>query len=168
MQFPKKRQHEIFKKFDTGPIYLTQEGLEKLSTKLVRLKASIPALAEEAGRTAAYGDRSDNAEYKDAKANLRRTSWSILSIEDQLKRVKIIDPSQNTSNTIQLGSTVTLEINGTKKTFQILGAQETNPTQGSISNESPLGTALIGHAKGEEVTIKTLRGEQKYKILEIK
>ncbi len=167
MQLP-KRKSDIFKKYDTGPVYLTENGLKNLQIKLARLKQAVPSLAEEAGRTAAYGDRSDNAEYKDAKANLRRTSWSILSIEDQLKRVQVIKPEENISGTIQLGSTVILETNDSKITFQILGPQETNPTKGCISNESPLGAALIGHKKNDEIIIKTPSGEQKYKILEIK
>ncbi len=168
MQFPKKRNSEIFRKYDTGPIYLTAEGLERLHAKLERLRKELPALAVEAGRTAAYGDRSDNAEYKDAKANLRRTSWSILSIENQLKRVKVIDPSQNTTGIVELGSTVVLEVEGKQKTFQILGSHEANPSRGAISNESPLGVALISRKKGETITIETLRGEQKYKILDIR
>ena len=91
-----------------------------------------------------------------------------MSIEDQLKRVEIIKPEKNISGTIQLGSTVVLKINEVQKTFQILGPQETDPKNNRISNESPLGAALMGHKEGDEIIIKTIRGEQKYKILEIK
>jgi len=125
-------------------------------------------LAAEAARTAAYGDRSDNAEYKQAKGNLRHAHWNILSIEDQIKRAILIPSGLNASGTVRLGSTVILEANEKQKKFEILGPHETDPTHGRISHESPLGAALIGHGHGDVVRIKTEKGFQEYRILEIR
>ncbi|HEY5220545.1 MAG TPA: transcription elongation factor GreA [Candidatus Paceibacterota bacterium] len=154
------------------PVYLTPEGVKRLKGRLERLKHSLPAVIEEAGRTAAYGDRSDNAEYKEAKGILRRTRGQILNIEDQLKRVVEIPAGADEAGKVRLGSTVVLEIkkgsDSTRKTFRIVGSSETDPTRGRISHTSPLGAALIGHAKDDTATIQTPGGKQEYYILEVK
>lgn len=149
-------------------MHLTPEGLARLQAKLERLQKSVPHLVSEAARTAAYGDRSENAEYKDAKATLRRTYRQISGIEDQLKRVAVINVEKNASGVIQLGSTVVVESKkGLRKTFQILGSQESSPAEGRISYQSPLGAALIGHAAKDTVVVKTGNGTQEYRIIEI-
>lgn len=167
MQIP-RRKSEALRRKDEGPFYITEEGLEQLKRKLARLKAALPGYIEETMRTAAYGDRSDNAEYKDAKATLRRTRYQIFDIGEQIKQAVIIKSGVNASGKIGLGSIVTVEINGKKKTFQILGSQETNPTEGRISYKSPLGAALLGHVAGDKVSIPTKSGLQEYIILEIR
>ncbi len=156
------------KKYDDEPIYFTEEGFTRLKEKLACLKRDLPGFIVEAQRTAAYGDRSDNAEYKDAKSTLRRTQFQILSIQEQLKRVVVIAESLNASGKVQLGSTVVLGVGGVQKIFQILGPRETDPTRGRISHESLLGAALLGHVAGDVVTIKTTRGSQSYHILEVR
>ncbi len=166
MQLPKRRSEKL-KIYDEGPIYLTADGLARLKETLERMKRELPALAAEAERTAAYGDRSDNAEYKDAKANLRRTSWGILGIQEQLKRVVIIPSGSSATGAVQLGSTVTLETGGAEKTFRILGPRETDPGAGAISHESPLGKALVGHVVNDTVTITVGSGERTYRILKV-
>ncbi len=168
MQFPHRRTSELFKKRDDGPVHLTEEGLRRLKERLAEVKKSLPHLIEETVKAAAYGDRSENFEYKDAKANLRRANGQILSIQDQLKRVVLIKPGVNSAGRVQLGSTVVLEVNGEGKAFQILGSHETNPAEGRISFESPLGVALMNHVKGETVTIQTASGLQKYRIIEVR
>lgn len=168
MQFPKKRKSDELRKQDDGPIHLTEEGFKHLQEKLERLKRTLPDFINETQRTAAYGDRSDNAEYKEAKSILRRTHWQILSIQDQIKRAVIIVSGLNAFGTVQLGSTVVLDIDGLQKTFQILGSHETNPAKGRISHQSPLGAALMNHAKGDTVTVQTASGAKKYRILEIR
>lgn len=170
---PKRRWQKIASLDDNGPIPLTPQAHARLKERLIRIKASIPALAAEAGRTADYGDRSDNAEYKEAKSLLRRANGNVLRIEDQLKRVVEIGAGDGAGSmgTIQLGSTVVLESPGPKPhrfTFRILGPYETDPGAGRISHKSPLGAALIGRAKGDAVTIKTELGQREYRILDIK
>lgn len=172
-----KRVAEELQNKEYEPFHITEKGLNLLREKLVRLKRALPDRIEEVRRTAAYGDRSENDEYKTAKAALRRTNWQILSIEDQIKRVAIIRSGFGASGTIQIGSTVVLEAespeyprgtDGTKKIFQILGPHETNPAKGRISYQSPLGAALMNHAKGDIVTIQAGSGSRAYRILEIR
>lgn len=156
------------RKRDTGPVYLSQEGLTHLENQLARLKRELPEFSAEAARTAAYGDRSDNAEYKDAKGRLRRTQWRILEIQDELKRVVVIPSGPSATGTVQMGSTVVIEMNGSQKTFEILGPRETDPDRGRISFQSPIGTALLDHKQGDVVTVKTANGSREYRILEVK
>lgn len=152
-----------------GPIHLTKEGFKRLNEQLTQLKKEMPGLIDETQRTAAYGDRSDNAEYKEAKSTLRRAQGRILRIESQIRRAVIIDPKRNISGTVQLGSTVVVEINGLQKTFQILGPHETDPSAGRISHKSPLGAALINHREGDIVIFNSPSGgsPKEYKIIEI-
>jgi transcription elongation GreA/GreB family factor len=156
------------------PVYLTPEGIKRLEARLARLKTSLPAVIEEAARTAAYGDRSDNAEYKEAKGILRRTHGQIFNIEDQLRRAVAIAPSTVSGDgdagarTIQLGSTVVLSSKGVTKTYRILGPSETDPSRGRISHTSPLGAALIGHSIGDVIVVQMPGGVQEYTIAEIK
>jgi transcription elongation GreA/GreB family factor len=164
MQISERNAAEARKR-DTGPVHLSKEGLKRLENQLTRLKRELPELIAETARTAAYGDRSDNAEYKDAKGRLRRTQWKILEIQDEIKRVVIIPIGPNMSGMIQAGSTVVVELNGTQKTFQILGSRETNPDRGRISFMSPLGAALMNHKKGDVVTVKTKNGPREYRII---
>lgn len=167
MQIPRRKSEELRRR-DEGPVYITEAGLKRLKEKMARLKAALPERIAEAQRTAAYGDRSENAEYKEAKGILRRTHWQILGIEDQIRRAALITPGSGASGAIQIGSTVVLGLDGKRKTFQILGSQEADPDRGRISNQSPLGAALLGHKKGDSVTVQTGRGSKQYQILEVR
>ncbi len=167
MQIPKRRS-DALRKNDDGPVFLTEDYLRKRKELLLRLKKSLPEIIAETQRTAAYGDRSDNAEYKEMKGRLRRTHRQILGMEDQIKRAVVINPERNASNTIHLGSTVVLEEKGIQKIFQIVGPQETNPSKNRISFQSPLGNALLEHKKDDVVVLKTENGARNYLILEIR
>ncbi len=166
MRLPTRR-HEKLKKYDDSLIYLTQEGFDRLKQKLERLKKSLPELIAETQRTAAYGDRSDNAEYKEVKSALRRTHWQILSTENQIKRTVVIKADQKKSGTAQIGSVVRLRSDNSEKTYRILGSQESDPTNGRISNESPLGKSIIGKKIGETAYVKTKNGIREYVVIEI-
>ncbi len=154
---------------ETGPVYLTVGGLENLKNRLLKLEKILPSLIEETQKAAAYGDRSDNAEYKEAKYNLRKTEGQILSIKDRLKRVVVINPDKNPADMVQIGSTVTLAKNdGSTRKFQILGRSETNPEDGFISNESPLGLAVLGKKIGDKFKFTLPNGTTiEYGILKI-
>ena len=154
---------------DNGPIYLTPDGILNLKKKLAGLEKSIPELAQEAGRTASYGDRSDNAEYKEAKRRLRGSQGQILKIKNQLKRAVIISSDSNKNGYVQIGSTITVQNkSGLNKTYRILGPEETNPEGGCISFKSPLGAALLNHMKGDVVEVSLPNGIEIYTILDIK
>lgn len=164
------------------PVYLSPEGIEKLRARFERLKKAIPGLAAETARTAAYGDRSDNAEYKQAKGALRYTHYEVARLDDQLKRAVAIEPGKNAEGTVRMGSTVVIvEIDvadvaggdadikkSLEKTYEILGPEEANPGKGRISHQSPLGMGLMNHVAGDVVAIKTANGSREYRIVEVR
>jgi transcription elongation factor GreA len=164
---------------DGEPVHLTPAGIARLEKELDDLKRRVPALAAETARTAAYGDRSDNAEYKQAKGALRFAHRRIFEIEQQLKRAVAIPAGSDADGKIRLGSTVVLELlkNGEKsagktttslKKYEIVGPAETDPTHGRISHKSPLGATLIGHKRDDEVELTTASGaKQKYRVIEV-
>lgn len=173
---PKRRWHKVHTLDDQGQIPLTPEAHARMKARLTKLKAQLPELAAEAGETAALGDRSDNAAYKEAKSLLRRAQRQIFTLEDQLKRVIEIRKSAR-SGRVELGSIVTLESygsgaddgGGAKKAvvFRIVGPFETDPAAGRISHKSPLGAALIGCAEGDIVHVHTAHGEIRYRVIRI-
>lgn len=167
MQIPKGRLEKL-KVRDESPIPMTEEALRRLHEKLVRLKEALPKLILDTKTAADYGDRSENAEYQAAKSKLRSTHRQILIIENQIKRAAVIKSGPNASGVIRLGSIVVLGVGGAEKTFQILGSYETDPDKGRISDQSPLGAALMNHKRGDVVTLKTGNGVLAYKVLEIR
>lgn len=147
--------------------HMTREKYEELKKKLEKWKKfSRPQAAEEVKRLAAFGDFSENAEYQIAKGRLRSLNQRILETEDILKRAEIIDKN-NGRDIVSIGSTVTIETGGKQRIYQILGSSETDPSQGIISNKSPIGSALIGRRVGDEVRISLQNKEVKYKIIKI-
>jgi transcription elongation GreA/GreB family factor len=174
---PKRRFHKIPTLDDHGPIPLTPEAHARMKARLARRTRELPALAQEAAETAALGDRSDNAAYQAAKSALRRAQREIFMLEDQLKRVVEIGAGPGADGRVALGSTVIIEpIDGAsdgaahahaRRTYRIVGPFETNPSQGNISHKSPLGAALLGHAQGEIVSLKTAEGTRMYRIIAV-
>ena len=162
MRLPTRR-HEKLKKYDDSLIYLTQEGFDRLKQKLERLKKSLPELIAETQRTAAYGDRSDNAEYKEVKSALRRTHWQILSTENQIKRTVVIKADQKKSGTAQIDRSSARSDNSEKPTESSI--PESDPTNGRISNESPLGKIIIGKI-GNRLR-QNKNGIREYVVIEI-
>jgi transcription elongation factor GreA len=146
---------------------LTEEKYNELQEKLEKLKKfSRPNAAVEVRRLAEMGDFSENAAYQIAKGRLRGINQRILDIEDHLKRAVIIKPSNNI-NKVQLGCKVTVEANNKLKTYLILGSAETNPAEGIISHNSPLGSALMGRKIGDMIKVELSNKEVEYKIVEI-
>lgn len=144
---------------------LTSEKAKELQDKLERLKNfSRPRAAEEVKRLAELGDFSENMEYQLAKGRLRGINEGILRLENQLKHAVLI-PSQKQTDTVGIGHTVTITNGKTEKAYLILGSSETNPQQGIISHNSPLGAALLGHKIGDSVKISN--NETVYKIIKI-
>jgi len=133
---------------------LTPAKLGELQEKLRQLKERRPRVAEEVKRLSETGDFSENAGYQTAKARLRGMNQRILELEEQTSHAEIIAPAEDTSR-VQLGHRVTVEINGTHATYQILGSSETDPSRGIISHHSPIGAALIGHRVGDVVSFRS-------------
>ena len=167
MQVPKRKSEQSVKR-ETGPLMITADGLARLERQLPRLQKTLPELIAEVERTKAHGDFSENAGYQDAKAALRRTYSRIDSVKDRIKRAVIIAQGPNESGQVRIGSTVILETGGKRHTFEILGPHEADPKHGRISDQSPLGLALLDHAVGDEIVLKLTSAEVCYRIVEIR
>lgn len=147
--------------------YLTKDGLTKLQAELELLihtrRKEIASRIQEAKE---LGDLSENAEYQEAKNEQAFNEGRIEELESTLRNVQIIKEHASGNGIIQVGSTVHAD-NGTKHTLQIVGSSEADPVKGKISNESPLGQALLGKRSGDEVVITTPRGQVTYKITQV-
>lgn len=144
---------------------LTKEGVEELTKELEQLIAERGPVAEKIKTAREFGDLSENAEYQSARQDQERLETRIAEVEHILNNVEIIAKPKG-DNKVQLGSTVTLK-NGTTKTFQVVGTVEADPLSGKISDESPIGQALLGKKLGDEVEIKTPAETATYKITDI-
>jgi len=152
-------------------IILTAEGLQKLQEELDELKTVHRKEVNDRIRQAKeYGDLSENAEYEDAKQEQAFIEGRILKLEGMIRNSRIIDESEYSTDEVHIGATVKVKDlkNNESYEFHIVGSAEADPTAKRISNESPLGRALLGHKKGETVDVSTPRGVVKYKIDGIK
>lgn len=145
--------------------HITLEGKAELEAELEELKGRRGQIAEKIANARDYGDLSENAEYDSAREEQGLVESRVAEIEDILQNADIIKPTK--SSTIKVGSTVVLK-NGAKVTYRIVGPVEADPLEGKISNESPIGSALMGKKVGDKVTIKTPKGETTYEVEEVK
>ncbi len=147
--------------------YLTTQGLEKLREELALLKTQKrPDAIKRIEEAKAMGDLSENAEYDDAKEAQDMIEQRIFQLEEMLKSYQLIDDVTD-SKKVRVGSTVVVEVNGKEKTYVIVGSNEADPVTGKISNESPLGQALLSLTPGKTVSVKTPAGETMYKVVSI-
>ena len=148
--------------------YFSPEGLEKLKRELNERETTIRAeIARRILDAKELGDLSENAEYAEARESQGMNEGRIQELQDIIKNAVVIGPNQQ-HKTVAIGSTVSVKFGGNERAFTIVGPAESNPIQGFISNESPLGMAFIGKKKGEEFEVSVPSGKMKYKILEIK
>jgi transcription elongation factor GreA len=151
-------------------IYLTQDGYNKINEELAYLKnVKRPELSVKLQKAIAEGDLRENADYKDAKEQQGFLEGRIMDLEDSLRRAQLIKDEGPTGK-VRIGSTVTMAEIGMEdevEVYRIVGVHEANPLDGLISNESPIGHALLGAKKGQVVTVMTPRGETKFKVLKI-
>ena len=150
---------------------LTPEGLAKLEQELDELRSVHRREVNDRIRQAKeYGDLSENAEYEDAKQEQAFIEGRILKLEAMIRNARLIDESEYVADEVHLGAVV--KVRELKKNepyeFSIVGSAEADPANHRISNESPLGRALMGHKKGTIVDVATPRGLVKYKIESIK
>ncbi len=146
---------------------LTQEGVDELEKELEELLAQRAPIAERIKTAREFGDLSENAEYTAARQEQERVEGRIAEIEHILQNVEFIKKPKGDSK-VQLGSVVKLQDGGGKtKEFQVVGTVEADPINGKISDESPIGQALLGKKEGEEVEIKTPIETSTYKIVDI-
>lgn len=149
----------------TKTVNLTKDGKAKLEAELAALKAERPAIAERIATARGFGDLSENEEYSAARNEQKIAETRILEIEDILKNAKII--RAKSGGKIGVGSTVKVKVNGKEQEFTIVGPVEANPLEGKISNESPIGKALLGLAAGETAELETPKGKNKYQIVAV-
>ncbi|MEO8104765.1 MAG: transcription elongation factor GreA [Candidatus Saccharibacteria bacterium] len=144
---------------------LTQEGVNELKAEVDALVAKRPIVAEAIRSAREMGDLSENAEYQTARQEQERNEARISELENILQSVEIIKKPSGGSK-VQLGSKVKLS-NGSVKEFQVVGTVEADPLNGKISDESPIGQALLGKKVGDSVEIKTPVETVTYQIIEI-
>lgn len=145
--------------------HLTQDGVTDLGAELKELIAQRGPVADAIKTAREFGDLAENAEYQSARQEQEKLEARIAEVEHILANVEVIAKPKGDSK-VQLGSTVTLK-NGDTKKFQVVGTVEADPLNGKISDESPIGRALLGKKLGEEVEIKTPAETATYKIVEI-
>jgi transcription elongation factor GreA len=150
-------------------VYLTPEGATDLQRELDTLmNERRPDLARKLAEAVAQGDLKENADYHDAKEQQAFVEGRINYLQNILRSAVIIT-STGSTEMVNVGSTVTIVEDGAddEETYVIVGAAEANPGEGKISNESPIGSALIGRNKGEKVRVRTPNGEIIFKIKKI-
>ncbi len=155
---------------DEKEILLTQEGYDNLEKELEYLKTEKRSEISERIKVAlGFGDLSENSEYDEAKNAQAANEIKIIELENKLRYARIIDESEINTKTVQVGNKVKiLDVEFDEELeYTIVGSTEVDLSQNKISNESPIGSALIGAKKGQEVEVQVPAGVMKYKILSI-
>lgn len=155
---------------------ITPEGLEKLQTELEYLTDTRRReVADRIRQAREFGDLSENAEYDDAKNEQYLLERRISELQRRVRSAKVVDPAEADSDSVDLGTRVTLRLVGKGKgkgkkgeqTFQIVGANESDPPSGKLSHSSPVGRAVLKRRVGEKVTVATPRGSTEYEIVNV-
>ena len=149
--------------------YLTGEGLAKLETELEHLRSvSRQEVAQRIQQAKEPGGTVDNAEYEVAKNEQAFIEGRILTLENMMKNAVLIPDDRKPSGKVEVGSEVTIKDSaGKEHTYTIVGSSEADPSQGKISNESPVGQALLGRKKGQQAKVQTPSGSIKYTVVKI-
>ncbi len=154
-------------------VLITKEGLTKLKTELSHFKSvRRKEVAKRLKEAISYGDLSENSEYEEAKNEQAFIEGRIIELEKMIDNAKIITEGvKSTDATVQIGTTVTVQNvtdNDDPETYTIVGSTEADPTANKISNESPIGSALLGKAKNDVIKVKVPAGMLEFKVLKIK
>jgi transcription elongation factor GreA len=155
----------------TKDVILTPEGLEKLQEELETLQTTRRReVAERIKEAREFGDISENSEYDDAKNEQAMVESRIAQLEDRLRAAQVIDKKDIATDTVRVGTLVHVKDEKTGKSvkYTIVGSAEADPAANRLSNESPVGRALMGHKRGEVVSVQVPRGPaRKLKITKI-
>lgn len=152
-------------------VILTAEGLKKLEEELEYLKSSKRGqVAERIKQAIDYGDISENSEYEDAKNEQAFVEGRIITLEKMLRNAKLIEEADIQTDVVTVGSRVLLKDleDGSEFEYTIVGSAEADPAQSKISNESPVGKAVLGQNKGAIIEVQVPVGKVQYQILDIK
>ena len=151
-------------------VILTQEGYDKIEKELEYLRTEKRTeIAERIKVALGFGDLSENSEYDEAKNAQAENEGKIAQLENKIRHAKIIDEAEIDTKTVQIGNTVKLyDVEFEEEVeYTIVGSTEVNLAENKISNESPVGAALLGKKKNDMVEVKTPGGIAKYKVLSI-
>lgn len=153
----------------TKKILVTTKGFQKLKDELDHLKnVKRKEVAERLKEAISYGDLSENSEYDEAKTEQSFVEYRITELEEQIKYAEVIEESSDSKGIVQVGSTVMLQKKGGEPhEYTIVGATESDPALHKISNESPVGAAILGKKKGEKVDVVAPGGTFVYEILNV-
>jgi len=162
----KKRRDFLKRGVVEDQILLTSKGFEKIQEELRALKTRRSQVAERIKTAREFGDLSENSEYEDAKNEQSFVEGRILELEEMLRRAKVM--AKNNTDKVELGSIVTLKMNGHTLSYTIVGVSESDPSSGKISIDSPIGHSLMGKGRGERAEIVTPIGKMFCQIIEIK
>ncbi len=155
---------------DDKEVLLTQEGYDKLEAELESLRTEKRAeIAERIKVALGFGDLSENSEYDEAKSAQAANEAKIAELENKLRHARVIDESEIDTKTVQVGNTVkVLDMEFDEEClYTIVGSTEVDLAENKISNESPIGVALLGAKKNQVVEVQAPAGVMKYKILSI-
>lgn len=152
-------------------VILTREGLEKLQAELEHLETEgRRQVADRIKEARDFGDISENSEYDDAKNEQAQIEARIIQLQDRIRSATVVDHDDVKGDVVMVGSTVSFtdEASGKAQTFTIVGSAEASPSEGKLSNESPVGKALVGGKLGSVVTVQLPKGDpRKLKITKI-
>ena len=152
------------------PNYLTPEGAEKLSEELRRLmNVERPKTVQEVADAAAQGDRSENAEYIYGKKKLREIDRRVRFLTKRLESAEIVKPGEQSGDVVRFGATVEVEDeDGNRRKYLLVGPDESDPAQGKLSFQSPMGRSLLKRKVGDVVVVKRPAGEIEVEILSVR
>lgn len=145
--------------------YVSADRLEALTAELHQLKTvQRREVADRIEVAKALGDLSENAEYHEAKDAMILLETRIFELEEFLKNARVIDEQATSDGVARVGSTITVDVNGKQRSFHIVGSNEADPSNGKISNESPIGSALLGAHVGDKIPVTTPAGTSMYLV----
>jgi transcription elongation factor GreA len=152
----------------TKQVPVTREGLERLRSELKELKeVRRPAVVAALAEARSHGDLRENAGYDAAKHDQAMTEKRIADLDALLRQAVIIEDDESAGDEVRIGSTVVVDVEGEEERYTIVGAIEAKPAQGLISNESPVGRALLGLRPGEEAVAVAPHGETRLRVVRI-
>lgn len=153
---------------ETKRVPVTAEGLERLKKELDELRdVKRPQIVAALAEARSHGDLRENAAYDAAKHDQAMNEKRIADLEALLRNAVVMDEGGRADGFVRLGTTVVVEVDGDEERYTIVGAIEAKPSQGLISNESPVGKALLGKRAGDIAHVQTPRGQTAYSILRI-
>jgi transcription elongation factor GreA len=147
---------------------VTREGLERLTAELKELKeVRRPAVVAALAEARSHGDLRENAGYDAAKHDQAMTEKRIADLDGLLRQAVLIEDEENAGDEVRVGSTVVVDVEGDEERYTIVGAIEAKPAQGLISNESPVGRALLGLRPGDEAVAMAPHGQTRLRVIRI-